>query len=283
MLGLFMAAVLILRDRRLAKKNKTTALVPWNFELTILSASVFLLAVMEAALSMGDRYMFFVVPIASVVLGHCLLGFSAILGDCLGGFLPRRNLKQMLLGSLGFLLFASSLVNTVSYIGVEKTSARPLMQDLQQGVYSASPREMLYLAVPDVLGITLGFYQKFQSSTDSALRQASFHGFPKWQNPELHQPNGYARIWDGDIVASTLQRIDREHQNGKRYLGLFYSESMSHSFQPPYLAKVERLIQELRQKYPIVQQKNYPTKKDARYYLDEESTFYLFDLGEPRS
>jgi hypothetical protein len=283
MLGLLIAGVLILRDRRLAKRKKTTALIPWNSELTILSAAVFLLAAIEAALSMGDRYMFFVVPIASVVLGHCLLGFSVVLSDVLAGVLPKRNLKQIMLGGLIFSLFASSLVNTMGYWGVEKTSARPLMQDLQQGVYRGSPGETLYLAVPDVLGITLGYYQKFQVPLRSELGQAAFHGFPKWQNPELHQPNGYYRLWDGDIVASTLQRIDREHQNGKRYLGVLYSDSISHSFQPPYLAKVEGLMQALRQKYPMVQQKNYPTKKDSRYYLDEESTFYLFDLGSPRS
>jgi 4-amino-4-deoxy-L-arabinose transferase-like glycosyltransferase len=281
MIGLLIAAVLVLRNRQLAKQNKTKALLPWNFELTILSASVLLLAAIEAALSMGDRYMFFVVPIASVVLGHCLLGFSAILSDCLAGVLPKRNLKQIMLGGLVFSLFASSLVHTLGYWGVEKTSARPLMQDLRQGAYPASLGDTLYLAVPDVLGITLGYYQKFQAPLGSEL--PAFHGFPKWQNPELHQPNGYQSLWDGDIIASTLEKIDRAHQIGKRYLGVLYSDSLSQSFQSPYLAKVEGLMQALRQKYPMVQQRNYPSKKDTRYYLDETSTFYLFDLGAPRS
>lgn len=283
MLGLLIATVLILRNRTLAKQNKTTVLLPWNGELTILSASVFLLAVLEAALSLGDRYMFCVMPIASVVLAHCLLGFSAVLGDSLGAFLPKRYLKQIMLGSLVFLLFASSLVNTIGYIGVEKTSVRPLMKDLQQGVYPASPRETTYLAVPDVLGITVGYYQKFQVPPGSELGQAEFHGFPKWQNPELHQPNGYYKIWENVDVSSTLQKIDREHQDGKRYLGLLYSDSVSQWFQPPYLAKIDSLMKALRQKYPIIQQKDYQAKRDERYYMNEEFTFYLFDLGSPRS
>jgi 4-amino-4-deoxy-L-arabinose transferase-like glycosyltransferase len=281
MLGLLIATVLILRNRTLAKQNKTTVLLPWNGELTILSASVFLLAVLEAALSLGDRYMFCVMPIASVVLAHCLLGFSAVLGDSLGAFLPKRYLKQIMLGSLVFLLFASSLVNTIGYIGVEKTSVRPLMKDLQQGVYPASPRETTYLAVPDVLGITVGYYQKFQVPPGSELGQAEFHGFPKWQNPELHQPNGYYKIWENVDVSSTLQKIDREHQDGKRYLGLLYSDSVSQWFQPPYLAKIDSLMKALRQKYPIIQQKDYQAKRDERYYMNEEFTFYLFDLGSP--
>jgi 4-amino-4-deoxy-L-arabinose transferase-like glycosyltransferase len=283
MFGLLIAAVLILRNRKLAKKNKTTALVSWNFELTVLSASVFLLAAIEAALSLGDRYMFCVMPIASVVLGHCLLGFSAILGDYLGTFLSKPYLKQIMLGGLVFLLFASSLVNTIGYIGVEKTSVRPLMKDLQQGVYPASPGATTYLSVPDVLGITVGYYQKFQVPPGSELGQAEFHGFPKWQNPELHQPNGYYKIWQNVDVSSTLQNIDRDRQNGKRYLGLLYSDSISHWFQPPYLAKIDSLMKELRQKYPVIQQKDYLTKKDDRYYMDEGFTFYLFDLGAPRS
>jgi hypothetical protein len=283
MLGLVIAGVLILRNRKLAKQNKTTPLVPWNFELTILSASVFLLAAMEAAVSMGDRYMFCVMPIAAVVLAHCLLGFSAILGDSLGAFLPKPYLKQMMLGGLVSLLFASSLANTISYVGVEKSSVRPLMKDLQQGVYSASPGATTYLSVPDVLGITVGYYQKSQVPPGSELGQAEFHGFPKWQNPELHQPNGYYRIWQDVDVSSTLQKIDRERQKGKRYLGLLYSDSISQWFQPPYLAKIDSLMKELRQKYPVVEQKDYLTKKDERYYVDEGFTFYLFDLGSPGS
>jgi hypothetical protein len=283
LLGLVIAAVLILRNRRLAKKNKTTALVPWNFELTILSASVFLLAAIEAALSLGDRYMFCVMPIASVVLAHCLFGFSAVLSDSVGAFLPKPYLKQIMLGGLVSLLFASSLVNTMGYVGVEKTSVRPLMKDLQQGVYSATPRETTYLSVPDVLGITVGYYQKFQVPSGSELGQAEFHGFPKWQNPELHQPNGYYKIWQNVDVSSTLQKIDRERQNGKRYLGLLYSDSISHWFQPPYFAKIDRLMKELRQKYPVVQQKDYLAKNDERYYMNEAFTFYLFDLGSPGS
>jgi hypothetical protein len=80
-----------------------------------------------------------------------------------------------------------------------------------------------------------------------------------------------------------LQKIDRERQKGKRYLGLLYSDSISHWFQPPYLAKIDSLMKELRQKYPVVEQKDYLTKKDERYYVDEGFTFYLFDLGSPGS
>jgi Dolichyl-phosphate-mannose-protein mannosyltransferase len=284
MAGLLTATIWALKNRVSPKKNRKTPLFPWNFELTILSASVFLVAAVEAALSMGGRYMFFMMPIASVILAHSLVGCSAIFADYLGKSWPnQRNLKQTIIGCFMGLLFASSLVHSIGYVGVDKTSARPLMRDLQQDVYPASPGDTVYLEVPDVLGITVGYYQKFQVPPDSELAQAEFHGFPTWQNPELHQPNGYYQAWENLDVSTTLQNIDREHQQGKHYLGLLYSDSVSHWLQPQYLAKVDALIKELHQKYPIIQQKDYLAKKSRHYYLDEEFTFYLFDLESPRS
>jgi 4-amino-4-deoxy-L-arabinose transferase-like glycosyltransferase len=285
-LGLFSlltATIWVLKNRPLPKPKKPP-LFPWNLELTILSASVFLVAALEGALSMGGRYIFFMMPIASVILAHCLVGSAAILGDYFGNSLAQQHrLKQTIIGGFICLLFASSLVHTIGYVGVDKTSVRPFMRDLQQGVYPGSPKDTVYLEVPDVLGITVGYYQKFQTPPDSELAQAQFHGFPVWQNPELHQPNGYYRAWQNLDISVTLGNIDREHQQGKRYLGLLYSDSVSHWLQPQYLAKVDALIKALRQKYPMIQQKDYVAKKSRHYYLDEEFTFYLFDLESPQS
>jgi hypothetical protein len=234
---------------------------------------------------MGNRYMFFVMPIAGVVVAQCLWNFSELLGSYLGGFLQSKvNFRNVISGILVFTLFLSSVINSSSYIGINKSSVRPLIQDLQRGIYPASPASTLYLSVPDVLGITVGYYHQFHTLPDSELGQASFYGFPHWQNPELHQPSSYYKAWrDVDIVPNTLRNIDLEHKQGKRYLGLLYSDGISQLLQPQYLAKVDNLIGELRQRYPIIQQKKYSTKKRELHDVEEEFTFYLLDLESPRS
>lgn len=280
-LGLVVAAILIFRHQTIAKRRKISPLLSWNFELTILSASVILLAALEAAMAMGGRYMFFVTPIAYIISAHCLLEFATILENWPGKFLPKRNLKQIVLSCFMLIFFTSSLINTISYIGTSKTSVRPLIEDLQQNIYPGSPSQTVYLTVPDVTGISVGYYQKNYTSPNSELSEAEFHGFPKWENPELHETNEYYKLWQKADIANTLQNIDREHQSGKHYLGLIYSKPVSQWLHPTYQAKINNLIQALHQRYQLIQEKDYITKKDERYYVNEECTFYLFDLDSP--
>jgi hypothetical protein len=242
--------------------------------LIVLAGTVVLTAAIEGALSMGGRYMFLMTPIGWVLLSHGLLWMM----EKLGSVRRRYALKAGLVTLLGSLLLLASLGPTLGYLGKDKSGARPLMADLDRGLYPAVESTM-YLAMPDVLGITAHYYQG--QAKRSAVRQARLHGFPHWDDPELHVPNDYHKAWiNPQAVAETLQKIEQGKQRGDRYLGLMYSPSISRLLQPQYRDKVEAVMANLQARYPIVAQKQYAAKDVERYDLTEEFTFYLFDLGK---
>jgi 4-amino-4-deoxy-L-arabinose transferase-like glycosyltransferase len=244
----------------------------WNIGLMVLAGTVVLTAAIEGALSMGGRYMFLMTPLGWVLLSHGLLWLTAKLRAVRGPWV----LKSGLVALLGCLLLILSLGPTLGYPGRDKSGARPLIADLDQGLYPAV-ESTIYLALPDVLGITANYYQG--QATRSSVRQATFHGFPHWDHPELHVPNDYYKAWmNPNAVAETLRSI--EQQRGDRYLGLMYSPSISRLLQPQYRDKVEAVLANLKRRYPIVAQKQYGSKHVERYDLTEEFTFYLFDLGD---
>jgi hypothetical protein len=69
-------------------------------------------------------------------------------------------------------------------------------------------RRTLFLAAPDYLGPTLGFYVGRAAGIE-------VFGFARWAHPEMFSPFGYAAVWDSPgLLPSTQQRIRAAAQDG---------------------------------------------------------------------
>jgi Dolichyl-phosphate-mannose-protein mannosyltransferase len=244
----------------------------WNAGLMVLAGTVLLMATIQGALSIGGRYMFLMTPIGWVLLSHGLLWIMTRLRTVLGSL----GLKSGLGALLVCLLLVPALVPTLGYMARDKSGVRPLMADLDRGIYPGV-ESTVYLALPDVLGITANYYQG--QATRTAVRTAALHGFPHWNDPQLYVPNQYYKAWlNPEAVTETLQAIELRKQRGDRYLGLMYSPSVIQLLQPQHRRKVEALMTELKRRYPLITQRQYASKDVQRYDLTEEFMFYLFDL-----
>jgi 4-amino-4-deoxy-L-arabinose transferase-like glycosyltransferase len=245
--------------------------VAGNLGLILLMGSLVIMAAIEGALGMGGRYMFLMMPIGWVLLSQGLWWLVPRL--------QRIKIQGWSLGPwrlwLGCFLLIAALGSTLDYIGEDKSGLRPLMADLDRGIYPAV-ESTTYLAIPDVLGITASYYQG--QASQPTVRNIAFHGFPHWDHPERHVPREYYKAWmNPQAVEETLQKISQ--QKGDRYLGLLYSPSISQLLQPQCRKTVEMMVDRLKQNYPILVQRQYAAKNVRRHDLTEEFTFYLFDLG----
>jgi 4-amino-4-deoxy-L-arabinose transferase-like glycosyltransferase len=69
-------------------------------------------------------------------------------------------------------------------------------------------RRTLFLAAPDYLGPTLGFYVGRPAGVDIA-------GFARWAHPELFTPSGYVDAWNApDLLGATQRRIRAAAREG---------------------------------------------------------------------
>ncbi len=114
----------------------------------------------------------------------------------------------------------------------------------------------LFLAVPDYLGPTLGYYVGVPA-------KQPIHGFARWDQPELFTPQGYPELWDeprglgdaeGKIMAAT--------RSGTRLIVLVRDHDIADRGQMQY-ARAWGLIAWLRATFPRAQSLRLAGRKES--------------------
>jgi 4-amino-4-deoxy-L-arabinose transferase-like glycosyltransferase len=254
-----------------------------NPMVLILGLTIAFTAVMEASLGLGSRYIFFLSPLGWVTLSCVLVRLLAYGVAWVRRVRWARHvlIALFLCGTLLLLPGARSFIVGSNH---SKSGVRDLIADVRSGEYRQLKEERsFYLMLPDVLGITASYYNP--PKTDDHLQ---IQGFPHWDYPELHNPSTHLSTWrNPEIVNEILQQVEQRHREGYRYLGLVHSPQLAHAFPAQLSNKVDQTLQQLQQRYRVVQTKNYPAAM-LRYELavsemDEGLIFYILDLAESPS
>jgi Dolichyl-phosphate-mannose-protein mannosyltransferase len=165
--------------------------------------------------------------------------------------------------TLLFFLVVPSTIDAFSPGITAKSGIRAIAAEMQ-----TQPQDQtLYLLSPDFFGPTFGYY--------FANTNPEFHGFARWDHPERFSPQGYAELWDRPtLLQDTMQRIQTQANRGYRILALIQSQRGIGDGGKLKFSRANDLLTELKQRYPLLNKKDYPASK-------EPITLYSFSLTSP--
>jgi 4-amino-4-deoxy-L-arabinose transferase-like glycosyltransferase len=210
-----------------------------------------------SALSRRGRYMFPIVPLAWVLYGSGLLALWQYVKT---HWTVQQNYVARRI-ALVLVIVLLALLNSPYALWLargDKSGIRSLAADIEE----KSPEKTFYLVSPDYLASTFGYY--------FARHLVQFHGFARWEHPEIWTARGYAELWNSPtLVSETIQHIQDETQQGYQNLAFVY-ENAKDSGQMKY-SRGQELLSRLQQTYPLLEQKDYPGKI-------EFITLYVFSL-----
>ena len=229
----------------------------------ILGTCFILLAVMQAILSYGGRYMLPFTPIAWAFYGSCFFALFQCLSDFINsrwtGQWYRFSRQVILVVIIVLLVFANKYD---FYFGnINKSGIRALANDWE---LTKTQDKTMYILSPDFLGPTFGYY--------FAKHPVPFYGFARWDKPEIFSPIDYAEIWSNPtLIEDTEQRIQQEIQKGYTQLALIQvSEPMGDAGKVKY-SQINQFLARLKQKYSLLKKTDYPGQLQS-------VSLYLFDL-----
>lgn len=227
----------------------------------ILGLNVVLPAMMLAILSYDTyRYMLAFSPLAWVVYAHGLgqLLHTINLNAKKSGSKIGRNI---IWGTLIFFLLVPSTIDAFSPGVTAKSGLREIAADLK----SQPQDKTIYLLNPDFFGPTFGYY--------FANANPQFHGFARWNHPELFSPRGYAEVWDSPtLLLDTMEHIQAQAMQGYQTLGLIQAKRAIHDGGKVRYSRANDLLAQLKQRYPLLNKKEYQAR-------NEPVTLYSFSIA----
>jgi 4-amino-4-deoxy-L-arabinose transferase-like glycosyltransferase len=259
---LAIALILGVRQRRKLSDPFPKKLLALQPTTLVLSLNVVLPATMLAILSYDTyRYMLAFTPAAWVIYAHGLETLLHTVNLKWKG--SSGNLQRMTIwGTLIFFLVVPSTIDAFS-VGTAKSGIRAIAAEMQ-----TQPQDKtLYLLSPDVFGPTFGYY--------FANTRPTFHGFARWNHPEFFSPRGYTPLWDNPtLLPDTMQRIQTLASQGYQTLALVQAKGTVADGGKLKFSRANALLAALRQRYPLLNKKDYPARK-------EPIALYLFSLTPP--
>ncbi len=258
---LVIAMILGLRQLRQPSPPSLKQLLSLQPATLVLGLNVVLPAMMLAILSYDTyRYMLAFSPLAWVIYAQ---GLERLLRHVnLKGKEPSSQLQRNTIWvTLLFFLVVPSTIDAFSPGITAKSGIRAIAAEMQTQPHN----QTLYLLSPDFFGPTFGYY--------FANTNPEFHGFARWNHPELFSPKGYVELWDSPtLLQDTMQRIQIQADDGAQILALLQAKGSSiRDGGKLKFSRVNDLLTELKQRYPLLSKKDYQAGK-------EPITLYLFSL-----
>jgi uncharacterized membrane protein len=251
--SLWIWQLLLTRSRQSQPLGDMTLPAP----IATLVLSVVILTVSVSALSYGGRYLFFFLSLTWVLYSIGCVQLWDYLFQRWSMTWQRFTLRII----LGLLILGLLISPNVSYALSLRSLSKSGIRQAVADVVAKSQVKTLYLLSPDYLSPTFGYY--------TAQFPVQFHGFARWQHPELFSPQGYAKLWQSTTVSEAQKRIQVAAENLQQ-LALICETAVQDIGTMPY-SKSNQLLSNLRADYPLLNQKEYPG-------INESVTLYQFEL-----
>ncbi|MBV9646281.1 MAG: glycosyltransferase family 39 protein [Candidatus Eremiobacteraeota bacterium] len=205
-------------------------------------------ACIGALLSLREpRYLFVFAPGAWVWFGWltCRLGQWSI---------AARRWQQVALGAVIIMLVALFIPTERRARSMSAYDSSGIRDFAPRGIALARDDRTVFLAIPDYLAPTLGYYV-------GRVSDAEIHGFARWQDPQIFVTRDYLQVWTdpgavSDVenrIASVMQRYD--------HLVVIRDAILIDRARMPY-TRANVLLTWVRNSYRLVSSREYPGREE---------------------